>query len=232
MLSDYLASPRTFPTHQIKTALTRYAFLVFLLPLALACGGADSESSQSTAGDVSGIDSPSINRTGTDCLAGTWEMDVEASYNIDAVNAMMDDGGAEMALEMGGSEGRGLMTLGRDGSAEYKMENLAVAINADSRIGAMTVTNTMNGSSTGNYSVDADTIRFANGTGNMSTSTSVTVNGRVVSSTASDFDSVFETSNDNLMTFECAGDVLQIGVQPSPEGDELVFGNLRFARTG
>ncbi|MCH7976817.1 MAG: hypothetical protein IIC18_09755, partial [Bacteroidetes bacterium] len=192
--------------------MTRNA-LILLLPFALACGGGDdSASSYSTAGDVSGIDSPSINRAGADCLAGTWEMDVETSYNMDGVNAMMDEEGGDMKLEFGGSEGRGFMTLGRDGSAEYTMDNLTITINADSPMGEMTMTNTMNGTSTGTYAVDGDTLRFTDGTGNMSTNTSVMFGGRQMSSSSSDLESVFETSDRSLMTYECTGDVLPINV--------------------
>ena len=212
--------------------MTRYA-LILLLPFALACGGGDdSASSYSTAGDVSGIDSPSINRAGADCLAGTWEMDVETSYNMDGVNAMMDEEGGDMKLEFGGSEGRGFMMLGRDGSAEYTMDNLTITINADSPMGPMTMTNTMNGTSTGTYAVDADTLRFTDGTGNMSTNTSVMFGGRQMSSSSSDLESVFETSDRSLMTYECTGDVLLINVHENADGGSLVFEGMRFVRSG
>ncbi|MCH7975899.1 MAG: hypothetical protein IIC18_05010 [Bacteroidetes bacterium] len=112
------------------------------------------------------------------------------------------------------------------------MDNLTITINADSPMGPMTMTNTMNGTSTGTYAVDADTLRFTDGTGNMTTNTEMMMGGRQMSSSSSDLESVFETSDRSLMTYECTGDVLLINVHENADGGGLVFEGMRFVRSG
>lgn len=210
--------------------MTRYA-LILLLPFALACGGGDdSNDDYSTAGDVSGIDSPSINRTGADCLVGSWEVDPE-SINMDGVNAMIDESGGGLTMEFGGATGRGVMTFGSDGSARNTMDNLAITINADSQVGAMEVTTTMNGTADASYEIEGNQLHFVPGEADLNSSARVVLGGREISNSSTDFESLFETAERSMMTFECTGDVLLLDIHKTAEGGRMMFEDARYLRT-
>lgn len=219
-------SPTLFPMKQFA--------LILLLPFALACGGDDeSNDNYSTAGDVSGIDSPSINLTGANCLIGNWEMDIATSYNMDALNAMMAQEDIAFQAELEGTDGTISMTLNPDGSAESTMDNAVITVNANSPLGEMTVINTMNGTASGSYSVAGDTLNFfGGGDGSMTTNTQVMMGDQQVSNSSSDQDSVFDSSSETTtMTYECTGDVLTIDVSDSAVSEAPVFVDMRFTRS-
>ncbi len=208
--------------------MTRFA-LILLLPFAFACGSDDS-SGVSAAGDVSQIDSPSINRTGADCLVGSWEVDPE-SINMDGVNAMIDESGGGVTMEFGGATGRGVMTFGSDGSARNTMENLALTINADSQVGEMEVTTTLDGTSDATYEIDGDQLHFEPGEADLSSSARVVLGGREIRNSSMDLESFFETAERSLTTFECTGDVLLLDIHESADGGRMMFEDARYVRT-
>ncbi len=208
--------------------MKRFALLL-LLPFAFGCGG-DSDGSTSTAGDVSRIDSPSINRTGGDCLVGSWEVDPE-SINMDGVNEMIGEGGGGLTMAFGGASGRGVMAFGADGTARNTMENLAITINADSEIGAMEVTTTMNGTADATYTIDGDQLHFEPGEADLTSGSRVVLGGREISNMSMDLESLFETAERSMMTFECTGDVLLLDIHETAEGGRMMFEDARYLRT-
>lgn len=212
--------------------MTRFSLLL-LLPLALGCGGGDdADSSVSTAGDVSGIDSPSINRTGAECLVGTWQMDIEESFNLEYINEMMSQEGASTEMEYGGHSGEAHLTITGDGTAQYQMNNLAITINATSPVGDMTTTNTMNGTSAASYSVEGEELHFEPGEADLTANVEATLGGNQVMNSSMDVESIFESAPNSMMTFECTGDVLLLDIYETPEGGRLMFKDTRYMRVG
>ena len=209
--------------------MNRY-LLLLLLPFALGCGDGDSNGSTSTAGDDSRIDSPSINRTGEDCLVGSWELD-PGSINLDAINEMTGEGSGGLTMSFGGTTGRGVMTFNADGSARSTMDNLAITINTDSQVGEMEVTTTMNGSSDATYTVDSDALHFVPGEASLTSSARVILDGTEISNSAMDLESLFETAERSMTTFTCRGDVLLLDIHETAEGGRLMFEDTRYVRT-
>ena len=210
--------------------MTRYA-LILLLPFALACGGGDdSDRSYSTAGDVSGIDSPSINLTGADCLAGTWRMDVAESFNLEYINEMIDEQGGGIEMAYGGHSGDAVLTITGDGNAEYQMENLAITINATTPAGEMVTTNMMNGTSSATFAVEGDQLHFEPGDADLTSNVEVTLGGNQIMNSSMDVESLFESSERSMMTFECMGDVLLLDIYETEGGGRLMFKDTRYTR--
>ncbi|MDX1439348.1 MAG: hypothetical protein R3284_05545 [Rubricoccaceae bacterium] len=209
--------------------MTRYTLLL-LLPLALGCGGDDSDDSYSTAGDVSGIDSPSLNLMGEECLAGTWQMDVGESFNLEYINDMIGEQGGGVEMEFGGHTGDAQLRITDDGNAEYLMDNLAITINATSPVGEMVTTNTMNGTSSATFTVEGDQLHFTPGEADLTSNVQVEMGGNQMMNSSVDVESLFESAERSMMTFECTGDVLLLDIYETDEGGRLMFKDTRYTR--
>jgi hypothetical protein len=157
-------------------------------------------------------------------------MDVAESFNLEYINEMIDEQGGGIEMEYGGHSGDAVLTITGDGNAEYQMDNLAITINATTPAGEMVTRNTMNGTSSATFTVEGDQLHFEPGDADLTSNVEVTMGGNQMMNSSMDLESLFESGERSMMTFECMGDVLLLDIYETEEGGRLMFKDTRYTR--